>query len=45
MTALWTHITHVASWACEPTRWDNALKDEVMQLQAALEENPPPAQP
>ena len=38
MTALWTHITHVASWACEPTRSDNALNDDVTQLQAALDE-------
>ena len=38
MTTLWKHIANVASWACEPTRSDNALTDEVMQLQAVLDE-------
>ena len=37
MTALWKHITKVASWACEPIRSD-ALTDDVMQLQAVLDE-------
>ena len=38
MAALWTQITNVASWVCDPSRSDNAVNDETMQLQAVLDE-------
>ena len=38
MASLWTQITNVASWVCDPTRSDSAVNDEIMHLQAVLDE-------
>ncbi|CAE7760867.1 tetA [Symbiodinium microadriaticum] len=42
MAVLWTHIASVVSWACEPaspdSACDNALNDQILQLQSALDE-------
>ena len=42
MAVLWTHIASVVSWVCEPvspdTACDNAVNDQILQLQSALDE-------
>ena len=38
MASLWTQITNVASRVCDPTRSDSAVNDEIMHLQAVLDE-------
>ena len=42
MAVLWTHIASVVSWVCEPaspdSACDNAVNDQILQLQSALDE-------
>ena len=42
MAVLWTHVASVVSWVCEPaspdSACDNAVNDQILQLQSALDE-------
>ena len=38
MAMLWTQVASVAGWVCQPTSFDNASNDQILQLQSALEE-------
>ena len=42
MAVLWTNLTSVVSWVCEPaspdSACDNAVNDQILQLQSALDE-------